>query len=90
MHIYLLPCTYCLLPIENGFGTCEADRPLVVHFCGNDPEVLLRAARLLQNTMEAPYNNFKLRVYVATLKACRVWTVQMTAHKFRILRLGFS
>lgn len=30
---------------ENGFQTCAADRPLVAHFCGNDPEVLLAASR---------------------------------------------
>lgn len=31
------------------FTTCAADRPLAVQFCGHDPEVLLQAARLVQD-----------------------------------------
>lgn len=29
------------------------DRPLVVQFCGNDPEELLRAAKLVENICDA-------------------------------------
>ena len=38
---------------ENGFQTCPEDRPLVVHFCGNDPEVLLAAAKHVADRVDA-------------------------------------
>ncbi|CAE7816469.1 DUS1L [Symbiodinium sp. CCMP2592] len=38
---------------ENGFQTCPEDRPLVAHFCGNDPEVLLAAARHVADRVDA-------------------------------------
>ena len=38
---------------ENGFQTCQEDRPLVVHFCGNDPEVLLTAAKHVEHQVDA-------------------------------------
>ncbi|CAE7370769.1 DUS1L [Symbiodinium natans] len=38
---------------ENGFQTCPEDRPLVAHFCGNDPEVLLAAARHIVDRVDA-------------------------------------
>ena len=38
---------------ENGFQTCPEDRPLVVHFCGNDPEVLLQAAKHVEHLVDA-------------------------------------
>ena len=30
------------------FTTCQADRPLLTQFCANDPDTLLRAARLVE------------------------------------------
>ena len=38
---------------EDEFQTCVADRPLVVHFCGNDPQTLLAAAQLVQHECDA-------------------------------------
>ncbi|ELR12909.1 tRNAdihydrouridine synthase 1-like protein [Acanthamoeba castellanii str. Neff] len=35
------------------FSTCPEDRPLVVQFCGNDPEVLLKAAKFVENDCDA-------------------------------------
>jgi tRNA-dihydrouridine synthase 1 len=35
------------------FTTCAADRPLVVQFCGNDPETVLRAARYIEHQCDA-------------------------------------
>jgi tRNA-dihydrouridine synthase 1 len=35
------------------FSTVAADRPLIVQFCGNDPEVLLTAARHVEGACEA-------------------------------------
>jgi tRNA-dihydrouridine synthase 1 len=35
------------------FSTCPEDRPLVVQFCGNDPDVLLKAARFVENDCDA-------------------------------------
>jgi tRNA-dihydrouridine synthase 1 len=35
------------------FSTCPQDRPLVVQFCGNDPEVLLKASRFVENDCDA-------------------------------------
>ena len=31
----------------------QLDRPLIVQFCGNDPEVVLRAAKLVENDCDA-------------------------------------
>lgn len=35
------------------WATCSEDRPLVVQFCGNDPETLLAAAKLVENDCDA-------------------------------------
>eukprot|EP00927_Polykrikos_kofoidii_P035677 TRINITY_DN30223_c0_g1_i2.p1 TRINITY_DN30223_c0_g1~~TRINITY_DN30223_c0_g1_i2.p1 ORF type:complete len:461 (+),score=53.34 TRINITY_DN30223_c0_g1_i2:120-1502(+) len=35
------------------FATCAEDRPLVAHFCGNDPATLLAAARLVEESVDA-------------------------------------
>lgn len=34
--------------LDEHFTTCETDRPLLAQFCANDPQVLLRAARLVE------------------------------------------
>ena len=34
---------------EMMFSTCIKDRPLVVQFCGNDPDTLVRAAKLVED-----------------------------------------
>lgn len=31
------------------FSTCPEDRPLIVQFCGNDPQVLLKASKLVED-----------------------------------------
>jgi tRNA-dihydrouridine synthase 1 len=35
------------------FTTCAEDRPLVVQFCGNDPDTLLAAAKLVEDRCDA-------------------------------------
>jgi tRNA-dihydrouridine synthase 1 len=40
------------------FSPNPADRPLVVQFCGNDPETLLKAARYVENDCDAVDINF--------------------------------
>lgn len=35
------------------FTTCPEDRPLIVQFCGNDPQTLLKAARFIENDCDA-------------------------------------
>jgi tRNA-dihydrouridine synthase len=35
------------------FTTCPEDRPLIVQFCGNDPQTLLSAARFIENHCDA-------------------------------------
>lgn len=37
----------------NGFHTAPGDRPLVAHFCGNDPSTLLNAARHVADKVDA-------------------------------------
>ena len=34
---------------QHQFSTCAEDRPLLVQFCANDPQVLLSAAKLVQD-----------------------------------------
>ena len=38
---------------EEIFSTLPEDRPLVGHFCGNDPQTLLKAARLIESQGDA-------------------------------------
>jgi len=38
---------------RSNFVTCPGDRPLIVQFCGNDPDLLLASARLVQDKCDA-------------------------------------
>jgi len=35
------------------FTKCDADRPLIVQFCANDPDTLLAAAKHVENDCDA-------------------------------------
>jgi tRNA-dihydrouridine synthase 1 len=35
------------------FTPCKEDRPLVVQFCANDPDILLKAAKYVENDCDA-------------------------------------
>ena len=39
--------------IKRNFFTCAEDRPLIVQFCGNDPEVISKACELVQDRCNA-------------------------------------
>jgi tRNA-dihydrouridine synthase 1 len=38
---------------DNQFSTCPEDRPLFVQFCGNDAEIVLKAAQLVEDKCDA-------------------------------------
>ena len=38
---------------KSAFSTCDQDRPLIVQFCGNDPDILLNAAKYVENSCDA-------------------------------------
>ena len=40
------------------FTTCPEDRPLVAQLCGNDPETMLKAARMVEDEVDAIDINF--------------------------------
>ena len=40
------------------FDSCKEDRPLIVQFCGNDPDTLLNAARYVEDHCDAVDVNF--------------------------------
>lgn len=40
------------------FTTCEQDRPLVAQICGNDPETMVKAAKMIENEVDAIDVNF--------------------------------
>jgi len=39
--------------MSQNFTTCPGDRRLIAQFCGNDPEVLLNAAKMVQDRVDA-------------------------------------
>ena len=39
--------------LPKNFTTCKGDRPLIAQFCGNDPQTLLSAARLVEHAVDA-------------------------------------
>lgn len=38
---------------QDNFSTCLEDRPLIVQFCGNDPDIMLDAAQMVENECDA-------------------------------------
>lgn len=38
---------------RDNFSTCPEDRPLIVQFCSNDPDYLLRAAKMVEDECDA-------------------------------------
>jgi len=42
----------------NMFQTCPEDRPLIAQLCANDPDILLQAAKLIENDVDAVDLNF--------------------------------
>lgn len=38
---------------QEHFTTCPEDRPLVAQLCGNDPETMVKAAKMLENEVDA-------------------------------------
>ena len=43
---------------EREMDTCAEDRPLFAQFCANDPDLLLEAARFVENRVDAVDINF--------------------------------
>ncbi|KNE59317.1 hypothetical protein AMAG_03618 [Allomyces macrogynus ATCC 38327] len=58
-HMAYTPMLHARLFSENAeyrsefFSTSEEDRPLIAQFCANDPETLLRAAKLIEDQCDA-------------------------------------
>lgn len=39
--------------LKRMFNTCKEDRPLIIQFCGNDPDTILTACELVQDDCDA-------------------------------------
>lgn len=58
-HLCYTPMLHSRLTVEDKvyldkmFTTCKEDRPLVVQFCGNEPETLLQACKKVQDRCDA-------------------------------------
>ena len=43
---------------QEHFTTCAEDRPLVAQLCGNDPETMVKAAKMIEGEVDAIDVNF--------------------------------
>ena len=50
------------------FSSCPEDRPLTVQFCGNDPDVLLSATKLVEDECDAVDINLGCPQVILTLQ----------------------
>ena len=59
--------TTCEKYKENVFKDLQEvnDRPLFIQFCGHDPEVILKGAKMLENKCESIDMNFGCPQYIA-------------------------
>ena len=44
--------------LDKMFSTCKEDRPLIIQFCGNEPDTLLEACKKVQDRCDAVDINF--------------------------------
>ena len=68
---------------KEALASCDGDRPLIIQFCANDPDILIQAALLAQNHCDAVDLNLGCPQVTCSVSV-ELWIYQNLCKNFEI------